>query len=206
MFAAETIQFIEEILLDPVHATTLSNAKPFTLSFDARNGKPEVGNTLMIPVGHARHCSRSAFLDKGPDEFTPGPEKYAFEHEHTGYWSRISTVTLLLPIEFRGMTPVWMFVLSGCFKRSDDIEFDRDLIERVERHIQKAHRQLFKLRKEGDKTHYFRAPALTANDLSYTSHWVGDFKDFSGTEQVTLEHTSTVWSAKFFGRLIDPIS
>lgn len=206
MLSQETVEQIEEILLNPIHAITLDSAKPFTVSPMARSGKLEVGSRLMIPVGETRHRTSSTFLDKGPDEDTPGPEKYKFEIEHTGYWSRISTVTLFMPIEFRGMTPVWMFALSGNFKKSGDIEFDRDLIERVYRHILKSHRQLFQMRRDGDKTHYFRAPEYEKGDLHYKSHWVGTYADFSGSEKVTLDHTSVVWNAHFFGRLIDPIS
>jgi hypothetical protein len=162
----------------------------------------------MVPVGEVRHRTSSSFMDKSPDgdRFKAGPEKYRFEHEHTGFWSRISTVTLFLPIEFRGMTPVWMFVLSGCFTKSDNSDFDRDLIERVDSHVHEAHRQTFQMRRNGDTFHYFRAPNYTADNLSYNSHWVGDFKDFNGVEKVTLGDSSIVWRANFFGRLIDPIS
>lgn len=206
MLSKDTVNTVEQILLDPTKGMLHYSPKPHSMSGEAFSGSLKPGDRLIVPVGVARHHTSFADLDKGPNEHTAGPELNRIECEHTGYWSRITTVTLFLPVEFRGMTPVWMFALSGNFKKSGDIAADRELVDRIERHMRAAHRQLFQMRREGDKTHYFRAPNYTAENISYRSHWTGDFKEFSGSEQVTLDNTEAAWEASFFGRVIDPIS
>jgi hypothetical protein len=208
MLSQENLERIEKILKNPVNAAMIHHAKPYKLSPEALSGNLKAGDRLMVPSGLVRHQERHGVRGPHPsgDKLKPGPIEYEFEHVHTGYWSRITTVTLLLPIEFRGMTPVWMFAISGQCTRSGDAEYDKALMEKVDQHIHKAHKKLFQLRRDGNNQMFFRAPEFHDGHLEYKSHWQGDFTNFSGSEKVTLEYTSIVWQADFFGRIIDPIS
>ncbi len=206
MLSEKNIRDIEDIILDPTIAILHHDARPFTLSPKAMGGTLQPGDRLMTPTGSTRHRSTFSILEKGRDDGSPGREKYRVEHEHTGYWSRISTTTLFLPIEFRGMTPVWMFALSGTFLGSTNSAHDQDIAERIDKHLLEGYRAVFQLRRKGDRNHYLRSPEYERNGLLYKSHWNGNFSDFFGSEEVILDGLVTVWKAHFFGRIIVPVS
>ena len=151
------------------------------------------GSSMMEPVGMDRHSRTQMFLNEEDET------ESTLSEEYFGFWRYSSVATLSFQTQWRGLLPVWNFVLQGKFS---DLVCDEKKQETFDQ-VQDILIRSASTKRDDVRVSVFspRGLPLRWNGGCYDIKIEGEWDSFSGAESIVIDN-KVVWSATFMGQLL----